>query len=178
MRGRDFSLTPFGGENESHLKIKGRIERASHNCFISYELFGALSGIVVPAPAEVPERKDRLWEETCFELFIRPEDSERYWEFNLSPAGHWNVYRFAYYREGMEEEMVFNSLPFNIESEPEALRLSLLLDLKKIVPADQALNIAVSAVIKTKDGRLTYWALTHPGPGPDFHKKESFILSL
>ena len=44
-----------------------------------------------------PRRRDRLWEETCLELFLGEEGSERYWEFNLSPAGHWNVYRFEFY---------------------------------------------------------------------------------
>src|SRR4030042_7193941 len=60
-----------------------------------------------------------------FSLFPFPgEGSERYWEFNLSPAGHWNVYRFASYRKEMREEPAFASLPFRVRTEPEALRLS------------------------------------------------------
>jgi hypothetical protein len=28
------------------------------------------------------------------------------------------------------------------------------------------------------DGGTTYWALTHRGPEPDFHRRNSFILEL
>ena len=65
-------------------------------------------------PADMPARRDRLWEETCFEFFLAVKNSPRYWEFNLSPAGHWNVYRFADYRQGMQEEPAFASLPFSV----------------------------------------------------------------
>jgi len=58
------------------------------------------------------------------------------------------------------------------------LRLSLKLDLDKIIPADQALKIGISTVIKTINSEITYWALTHPGPRADFHRRDSFIVEL
>jgi hypothetical protein len=78
----------------------------------------------------------------------------------------------------MQEEAAFTSLPFSVKRQPDALRLSLKLDLGKIILTDQKLKVAISAVIKPVNGELTYWALTHHGPEADFHLKDSFILEL
>jgi hypothetical protein len=141
-------------------------------------LLGDLSGLSIPAPGEPPGRKSRLWEETCLELFLGEEGSECYWEFNLSPAGHWNVYRFASCRKEMREEPAFASLPLRVRTEPEALRLSLDVELGKIIPAERAIEVAVGAVVKTVAGETSHWALVHPGPRPDFHRRDGFILNL
>ncbi len=55
---------------------------------------------------------------------------------------------------------------------------SLKVDLDKDVPADQVLEVAISAVIKSIDEKVTFWALTHPDSQPDFHRRESFIIEL
>ena len=78
----------------------------------------------------------------------------------------------------MQEETAFTALPFSVQLHPDSLQLSLEVDLDKIVPADQALKIGISAVIKTINGRMTFWALTHPGPQADFHRRDSFIIDL
>lgn len=141
-------------------------------------LTGPLSELVIPSAANIPARINALWEETCFELFLGLQNSEQYREFNLSPAGHWNVYLFNAYRQGMSEEPSFSSLPFSVYKQPEALKLFLKFDLDKIIKADQLLKIGISAVIKFINGKTSYWALTHPGPQPDFHLKDSFIVEL
>jgi hypothetical protein len=161
----------------SHLKITGNIGRRSGTLSIIYAL-GPLDEVLITAPAGPPVRRKALWEETCFELFLGVKNSDYYWEFNLSPAEHWNVYRFKAYRHGMQEENAFKSLPLSVRIEPEVLKLSLDLDLDKIVPADSSLKVGISAVIKSANGELTYWALTHPGPQPDFHRRDSFIVEL
>lgn len=76
----------------------------------------------------------------------------------------------------MREEPAFTSLPFSVQRQPDALLLSLEIDLGKIVRPEQKLEVAVSAVIKDIDGRMSYWALAHPGPQPDFHLRDGFIL--
>ena len=50
-----------------------------------------------------PARTDELWRSTCFELFLRFDDDERYVEFNFSPSTRWAAYAFDGYREGMAE---------------------------------------------------------------------------
>jgi hypothetical protein len=176
---RSFTLMPFQEEESvPDLKITGAIGRRGNGLSIRCALLGNLAELAIPAQASLPGRKDRLWEETCFELFLGTMGSEPYWEFNLSPAGHWNVYRFTSYRKGMREEPAFASLPFRVRTEPEVLRLSLDLDLGKIIPAGGAMEVAVGAVVKTAKGGTSHWALAHPGPRPDFHRRDGFLLSF
>ena len=50
--------------------------------------------------------------------------------------------------------------------------------LGQITQADQAIEVAISAVLEGRDGQPTYWALAHCGPQADFHRRESFIVEL
>jgi hypothetical protein len=179
MNSQGFSLKPFQkAETQPNVKITGTVGRSSNTFSISYALWGPLSKLVIPKPSEMLAREDGLWEKTCLEFFLTPKNTDNYWEFNLSPSGDWNVYRFTSYRQGMREEPAFMTLPFRIKSESYALRLSLELGLDEIILADQALEVAVSAVIKSIDGAMSYWALNHPAPQPDFHRRDSFIIRL
>ncbi len=139
---------------------------------------GALAQIDFPAHAKVPLRKESLWEQTCFELFVSPKGSSQYWEFNISPSGHWNVYRFSAYREGMREETAFESLPFSTSRAHGFFSVSLQIEPARIIEADRQLAVAVSAVIRGKDGGTSFWGLTHCGSKPDFHNRASFIIEL
>ncbi len=179
MNAQSFSLQPFSSTSPlPDVKITGNIVRRDRRLAIGYALQGNLAELAIPAPTDVPVRKNELWQETCFEFFLGIKNSERYWEFNLSPAGHWNVYRFAAYRQGMQEEMAFKSLPFSVQNQSGALRLTLELDLDQIIQADQTLEVAISAVIKLRDGQVSYWALSHRSSEADFHQRDSFIVAL
>lgn len=174
-----FSLIPFPAEeHRPDIGITGRVWQRADTLSVCYALRGNLSEIAMPASGELPERKDRLWEETCLEFFLGVRDSRRYWEFNLSPAGHWNVYRFTGYRKGMREEPAYTSLPFRLQMEPGTVRLSLDLGLGKIIPAGRTVEVAISAVIRTVAGMTSHWALVHPGPRPDFHRRDGFVLNV
>ena len=179
MKSRGFSLKPFqSGGLPPHWEITGGIGRSPNKLSLTYALSGPLEEIVIPPLADNRLRKNGLWEETCFELFLGPVTSDHYWEFNLSTTGHWNVYRFTSCREGMQEEAAFTALPFSVLLYSGFLQLSLEVELERIVPADQALKIGISAVIKAINGRTTFWALTHPGPQPDFHHRDAFTIEL
>jgi hypothetical protein len=179
MRPRRFLLKPFPGDgNPAGLTIGGSIGRRADTLSILYEVRGNLSKVSIPTAAEAPRRKDRLWEATCFELFLGTEDSEEYWELNLSPSGHWNVYRFTRYREGMREETAIPSLPFDVRRDSEALALTAEFGIGRIVPAGRALAAAVAAVIETTDGGKSHWAPAHPSSQPDFHRRDGIALIL
>jgi hypothetical protein len=179
MNPRKFFLRPFSPIGPPpHFTITASLARRAHELAIGYELTGQLGKLVIPGPAELPSRRHGLWEETCFEFFLGIKDSPRYWEFNLSPAGPWNVYRFAGYRQGMVEETAFASLPLRLRRRPDSLRLDLELGIDRIVGADQPLEVGIAAVIKLAGGGLTYWALTHPGPQADFHRRDGFLAKL
>lgn len=180
MSQQTFSLQPFpSAEILPDVKITGDISRQDNLLVINYQLVGDLKQIIIPQLSNTPVRKHELWQDTCFEFFLGIQNSQRYWEFNLSPAGHWNVYRFDGYRQGMQEETAFTSLPFNIEQKTDTLTLILHLDLQQIITiVEQTLEIAVTTVIKNRDGEVSYWALTHGGAEADFHLRESFIIRL
>jgi hypothetical protein len=179
MNEQIFSLQPFPStETLPNLKIAGRIARYNHQFAISYQLLGDLKEVAIAPASSTPMRKHELWKDTCFEFFIGIEDSQRYWEFNLSPAGHWNVYRFDGYRQGMQQETALTILPFNVEQQLDNLAIALDMDLDKIISADQAIAVAITTVIKHADGEVTYWALTHRGLEANFHLRESFVMSL
>ena len=187
MNNQSFSLQPFPGTGQLlNIQITGKIARNANKLAIEYTLVGDLKEIAFPAgvaegiapPSATPSRKHQLWENTCFEFFIGIQNSPRYWEFNLSPAGDWNVYRFDDYRQGMQEETAFSTLPFEVQQQGDSLQLNLDFDLDKIIPAEQALEVAITTVIKRRDGEVTYLALTHRGAEADFHLRDSFIVKL
>ena len=182
MNNRGFFLRPFLSAGlPQDLEITGSIERCSDTLSISYKIAGPMDEIILPALADIRMRKNGLWEETCFEFFLGVKGSERYWEFNLSPSGHWNVYSFKSYRQGMQEEPAFATFPFSVQLFSNSLLLSLGLELDKVMQLEQVsevLQVAISAVIKTMAGNTTYWALVHPGPEADFHRRDGFIIEL
>ena len=179
MKSRVFSLKPFPSAAPSpHLDIRGNIRRNSNKLSIRYTLSGPLTLLMIPEFADIPLRRIRLWENTCFEFFLAPSNSDHYWEFNLSTSGHWNVYRFTSCREGMREETAFTALPFSVLLYSDSLQLSLDVDLDRLVPADQSLKIGINAVTKATNGGITFWSLTHPGARPDFHRRDTFVVDL
>ncbi|QFS47828.1 DOMON-like domain-containing protein [Nostoc sphaeroides] len=179
MNEQKFSLQPFPSTKSlPNLKIAGNIGRNGNQLAIRYMLEGDLKEIAIAPPSNNPSRKHKLWEDTCFEFFLGIKDSQRYWEFNLSPAGNWNVYRFDGYRQGMQEETAFENLPFKVQNQADSLALALNVDLDKIISVKQAIEVAITTVIKNRDSEVNYWALTHRGAEADFHLRDSFIVEL
>ncbi|MBD2342626.1 DOMON-like domain-containing protein [Anabaena subtropica] len=179
MSQQTFSLQPFpSAEILPDVKITGNISRKDNQLAINYQLVGDLKQIIIAQPSNTPARKDELWQDTCFEFFLGIQNSQRYWEFNLSPAGNWNVYHFDGYRQGMQEEKAFTRLPFKIEQQTDSLALALNFNLPQIITVEQILEVSITTVIKHKDGGVSYWALAHRGVEADFHLRDSFIIEL
>ncbi len=180
MKKQAFSLKPFA-DNISGIAIKGQVARHKTTLIAHYELSGNLLKIDIPERKQKPSRVKGLWQNTCFELFVAARDCHPYWEFNLSPSGDWNVFRFEHYDEercaaDLKEELLVASLPFRTQKGPGSFSLDLEFNSGKLVREDRLLEIGVSAVIKS--GERSYWALTHCGSRPDFHRRDSFILNL
>ena len=165
-------------EHRPDIRITGTVGRRLNTLSIGYAVEGDLPHIAIPPPERSHQRKDRLWDKTCFELFVGAKGSERYWEFHFSPSGHWNVYCFTSYRKGMREEAAFTSLPFHTRMEAGAFRLHLDLALGKILPGGQALEAAVGVVVRSRTGTASHWAMAHPGLRPDFHRRDGFRMVL
>jgi hypothetical protein len=182
MKTKQFNLKPFAiHPGLETLQIQGEIGRAENRLRVHFEVSGNLEefrAIALADPDEPAQRLDNLWQTTCFEFFLTAIDSSRYWEFNLSPAGHWNVYRFQDYRQGMRPETAFNDFPFTFILKNNALELDLVLDLQKLDLTQKTLNIGVSTVIADKSEQISHWAIAHPRQVPDFHDRASFLLQF
>lgn len=171
-------LFPFGGE---HLPFRCHASIHLDGCHIEsrFRLSGNLSSILWPPRSFNPRRRDKLWENTCFEIFLNPEKQETYWEVNFSSSGDWAVYQFTGYRTAMAiEERIQNITVSLAEESAQSKEWLATLSLPDIIKTDQHLACGLSCVIETQDGQKTYWALSHPGAKPDFHRKESFKESL
>ncbi|PMB50992.1 hypothetical protein CEN40_00315 [Fischerella thermalis CCMEE 5205] len=179
MNQQNFSLQSFPTDKSlPNLQITGNIARYGNQLNLCYTLSGDLEEIAIAPLSDTPQRKHELWEDTCFEFFLGIKNSQQYWEFNFSPAGHWNIYRFDGYRQGMQEETAFITLPFIVQHQSDTLMLALDMDLSGIISEEQRLEVAITTVIKYRDGEVSYWALTHQGKEADFHLRDSFMIEL
>ena len=171
---QQFSLQSFS-QPSNNLNLTTTISFESNSLSIDYQLFGELNNIQIASPVDNPTRQNELWQDTCLEFFLAIPDSSAYWEFNLSPSGNWNVYSFDDYRQGMQEESAFTSLPFQCKGELDYFSLSLNVNPQVIIANPQTLEIAVTAVIKNYQNEVSYWALKHKGKEADFHRRDSFV---
>ncbi|MEL6927921.1 MAG: DOMON-like domain-containing protein [Cyanobacteria bacterium J06600_6] len=172
----DFILIPFNQDTAPQVNITGKVQRQDNQLAIAYKLSG--TDILIPPLANSPKRQFDLWLHTCCEFFLCIPDSSQYWEFNLSPAGHWNVFRFLDYRQNIAEETAFETLPFEVISQSDYLEVNLTVDLNQIIATTQHLQLGVTAVIEDRQHQLSYWALSHPGKEADFHLRESMAIFL
>lgn len=177
MPEQSFSLIPFPAPYIPAITISGWVTMLGSWLTLDYALAGDLNMVVLPAESASPGRKAELWKQTCFELFLALKGRPQYWEFNFSPSGDWNVYRMeAYRRIDFQEEASFRSVRLEIHRATDAFTLRAAVDLNFLLQYEEPLEMGVTAVIQTKDGDETYWALTHPGPQADFHNRASFTL--
>jgi hypothetical protein len=179
MTACNFVLEPFpdlpfpGG-----VRVSGQARRQGSELQLEWRLEGPVGLLALPLPESPPERRHGLWEATCFECFLASPDRPGYWEFNLSPAGHWNVFRFDGYRSGMRDETAFDALPVAVAHGPGTCHVSLRLDTTQLGIADDPWLLGISTVLAESDGHVTYWALLHPALQPDFHQAAGFRIGL
>jgi hypothetical protein len=162
--------------------VEGAVERAPRELRATFRVGAPPGSLVLPARAPAPTRRDGLWQSTCLELFVGIPGAPGYLEVNLAPSGDWNVYRFTGYREGMTPLDPATLRAWEAPEAPrgpgEALAIELSLSLPEPWAGAPALELAVCAVLEGTGGKKTYWALTHRGERPDFHRRDAFVLHL
>ena len=175
-----FQLQPFPGDPApAGLSIGGHAGREAGQLSVLYRLEGDLGELLIPPTSGSPQRLDDLWQSTCLECFLTRPGDDAYWEVNLSPAGHWNVYRLDGYRRGLTPEPSVTRAPGGERRERDGtLELTLRLPLPPPLAQAAALELGLTAVIAGQSGALSYWALRHPGPQADFHDRGGFALAL
>lgn len=162
---------------------------------LDFSLIGPLDALLIPTPVARPQRRDGLWQGTCFEAFLAIPGQKRYWEINLAPSGDWNLYALNDYRQGLQPEPAVQALPGRWQRDPghgapagqQRLDLNLSLDLSPLIPADSPLEVSATAVLAhakvlahadllaPADPRCSYWAWRHVGSEADFHRRDSFL---
>jgi hypothetical protein len=150
---------------------------------LDYRIRGDIDRLQLPPQA--PSRfQDLLWQHTCLEAFIGFEDSDTYFEFNFSPSSQWAVYRFESYRQNVTSldplptpRVIVRRRGDEIEADVD-IHLGGIPGLSAAEIQGRELRLAVSAVMRSEQGTISYWALAHPPGKPDFHHREGFALRL
>lgn len=174
-----FSLVPFPGEpHPQGLAFSGAVCRQGADLRIRYRLVGPLQQLRLPPPVDAPERRDLLWQDTCLEGFLALPGESAYRELNLSPQGHWNAYRLQAYREGLAADPEVARLELTLAADSQGWGALLHCTLPPALAAAPVLELAVTAVIATAAGDLSYWALRHGGATADFHRRGDFCLRV
>ena len=170
------TLVPFPGAVNPHLDLRISLAwQADRDLLLDVDLRPGAACLQIPA-AHTPGVADGLWRHTCFEVFVQGEDAPAYAEFNLSPSQQWAAYHFADYREqGCALVMPDPGIAWHQDA--ERLRLSATLSAGALPPGP-VLRIGLTAVLEDTAGKLSYWALDHTGERPDFHRADSFALTL
>lgn len=146
-----------------------------------YHLEGDIADLAIPAANPAPERRDELWRHTCCEVFLAEGGGLDYWECNFSPAGDWALYHFSAYRRGMMAPAIACPPVITVRRDPARLQLQAELDLAGLGWPNREQReprLALTAVVVTRAGRHSYWALRHPPGPPDFHHPDGFALRL
>jgi hypothetical protein len=147
--------------------LQGRLE-------LIFSLHTQAQTVVRPQPCAQIERRDELWQSTCFEAFFAEPGQERYWEINLAPNGHWNVYRFDRYRQGLRPEPLVSGLTYALRQSAAELQLRFSLNLQPLIAESSGLECSLTAVLDHPQHGCSFWALNHSGDQADFHRRDSF----
>ena len=144
------------------LQLRWRVEGASR--------------IAVPRFAGRVQR-DGLWQTTCFEMFVRPEDGTAYAEYNFSPSEAFAAYDFSGWREGMAQRALSHAPVITPRRVAGLLIVDVAIPLADLPPLPAALSL--TCVIEEESGVKTFWAMDHGDSAqPDFHRAACFAATL
>ncbi len=175
---RTYQLIAHSATVHPAIEIACSVEVQAGVLTLEYMVEGAVGHLSLPT-AQAPARRDKLWQRTCFEAFLKQQGATGYAEFNFSPSGEWAAYQFDGYREGMAPHDV-EGLSIATSKTDNGGRGQLKLSATVALAQNLRfpLRIGLSAVIEETDGTKSYWALNHPPGQPDFHHPDCFALTL
>ncbi|CAG7857485.1 hypothetical protein MCAMS1_02325 [biofilm metagenome] len=167
-----------GDELIKHMHIGVKALYQDNNLKLHFDVLGAIDQLLIPKPKS-PEEINGLWEHTCFEAFISVVEESYYREFNFSPSGDWAAYAFDEYRAAKTWHAYMPPAISYVRT-GERLSLEAVISQHDLPenPRKQPYRLGMTAVLETKTGGLSYWALFHPSGKPDFHHRTGFTLSF
>ena len=145
---------------------------------LHYDVLGAVNKLLIPSP-KPPAETEGLWQHTCFEAFISVVEESHYHEFNFSPSGDWAAYAFEDYRKSKNWK-ASTAPAISYVRTGDRLSLEAVISQRDLPdnPRKQPYRLGLTAVLESKTGDLSYWALFHPSGKPDFHHRTGFTLSF
>lgn len=163
---------------QSTRSVSVHMRRGSNGVlFLTYEVEPAETLLL---PDHLPGVRDRLWESTCFELFLKTVGGG-YREYNFT-ATAWYAQTFTEWRRGKPFTPAHEPTLVDCRIDDRARIFPRRYELDVVLAADDLQSvskISLTAVIEEKSGRKSYWALAHPpGDRPDFHHPACFVLEL
>ena len=146
---------------------------------LRYLLSGRIEDLRLP-PVGASGWADGLWQQCCFEAFLRAQPSRAYCELNLAPSRQWAAYRFSDTRQDMAAASEIAPPEIDVRSDAAQFALQATVDLEPaaVLPSTSDWSVGLSAVIEETSGRKSYWALAHPPGEPDFHHSDCFVIRL
>lgn len=170
-----FSLIPYDLSSSPAIKIESELNTNNNSLYISYKVTGSLAAIDLGTGHPKHARVIKLWEKSCFELFIK-NSSDQYIEFNFSPEFEWNAFFFNKKGDPLKEYTPINAVKFDILLSLDVFHIIVELDKNKFPEGffSGELSAGITSVIQDKNKKLSYWALSHEDTRPNFHHFDSF----
>lgn len=176
MKSSKFTLKPFPLSTHSQkFSSSGQVNFLPNEINCSLTLSGPIHEINIREQNAKPEKREGIWESTCFELFIADEDNKHYLEWNFCPSGDWWCMEFRDYRDPKEDFRWEQSPVIEVKQDIDSLTMIAQFKLPEHYQ-EKKLSLGVTAVIDHPQGEKSYWALSHPEDKPDFHDSGHFLL--
>ena len=160
------------GNKVSMYQVNADISLIQNTLYLKYIISGNISKIKL-APTK---QSNDLWKNTCFELFLSNKNISEYLEFNWSPNGQCNTYKFNDYREKANQD-IYERSDFIVKKENNNIIFESKILLNKYNPYIYLdinnLLMGMSVIIETNT--LDYWSNQHLHNRPDFHNKNSYL---
>lgn len=167
----EFKLQPFS--EGSKYAVSGQIECNNNQLFLNYCVDGPIEELLIKPPVSSLRRQQNLWKTSCFELFCKMLESEKYVEYNFSPYRAFSADVFKAYRK--YENQHNSTTQVLIRSHITPYRLSCRV---KIVTSNkinsQFSELSPCMVLQTTQTQ-EFWALSHGSQKPDFHRFHSVL---
>ncbi len=152
------------------------LRRGAAGIALDYDLRGQPSELAIPG-GTASQRRDELWKQTCFELFLKNGRASAYTELNFSPNGDWAAYRFERYRQA-RTDLNCHAPQVSTRMSHDGLVVSVRMPLDGLDLGTGQVWLGPAAIILSQCGARSFWALHHPEDKPDFHLTENFKISL
>ena len=153
------------------------IDKEAGFFIVNYQIQGALKNLSLRTKCSKLQFADELWKATVFEIFLRADKSEKYYEWNFCPSNRFAAYSFDSYRQPQPPKINKTTIieyPFYDFSD-ENLRFQVKFSLPQELKDVEDYQIQLCAILKhDHEEELEYFALQHPHEKPDFHDVDCF----